>query len=132
MTSLMIAVIACLFLGAFGYVIVQFWILPIIKYRSIRKRVIQNLADYLNSFNQEDEGENFHGVINRKAEEMRRHNLDLTECFNSSLPAWYKMLLRSRGEFPEKIANHLMALSNTRDYNHARNRMEKIRQVFKA
>ncbi|MFO7558335.1 MAG: hypothetical protein R6X10_05860 [Desulfobacterales bacterium] len=132
MTSLTISVIACFFLGSFGYVIVRFWVRPILKYRSVRKRVIQNLADYLNSFDQEDEGENFHGAINRKAEEIRRNTLDLKEYFNNSLPAWYKMLLRSRGEFPEGIANHLIALSNTRDYNHARNRMEKIRQIFKA
>ncbi|MBW1899340.1 MAG: hypothetical protein JRI61_09805 [Deltaproteobacteria bacterium] len=132
MTSLILSVIACFFLGSFGYVIVQFWARPIFKYRSIRKRVIQNLADYLNSFDQEDKGENFHGIINRRAEEMRRYTLELTECFNSSLPVWYKMLLRGRGEFPEEIASHLMVLSNTRNYNHARNRMEKIRQVFKA
>jgi len=132
MTLLTFAVIACFFVGSFGYVIVRFWVQPIFKYRSIRKRVIQNLADYLNSFDQEDEGENFHGVINRRAEEMRRNTLDLTECFNSSLPVWYKVLLRGRGEFPEEISKHLMALSNTRNYNHARNRMEKIRQVFKA
>jgi hypothetical protein len=132
MTSLTLAVVACFFLGSFGYVILKFWVQPIIRYRSIRKRVIQNLADYLNSFNQEDEGENFHGVINRKAEEMRRHSMELTECFTNSLPVWYKMLLNSRGEFPEKIANHLMILSNTRNYYNARNRMEKIRLVLKA
>jgi len=115
-----------------GYVIAKFWVQPIIQYRSIRKRVIQNLADYLNSFNQEDESENFHGVINRKAKEMRCHIMELKECFNDLLPVWYKMVLQNRGEFPEKIADHLMVLSNTRNYHNARNRMEKIRQVFKA
>jgi hypothetical protein len=132
MISVTFSVIACFFLGSFGYVVVRFWVRPIFKYRSIRKRVIQNLADYLNSFDQEDAGENFHGVINQRAEEMLRNTLDLKECFNGQLPVWYKMLLRGRGEFPEEIANHLMALSNTRNYNNARNRMEKIRQVFKA
>ncbi|RJP82013.1 MAG: hypothetical protein C4522_04680 [Desulfobacteraceae bacterium] len=119
-------------LGSFGYVIVQFWVRPIFKYRTIRKDVIQNLADYLNSFDQEDEGENFHGVVNNKAVNLRRRSSDLIDCYHNTLPKWYQVFLRGRGEFPDEIIKHLMALSNTRNYHHARNRMEKIRLLFKA
>jgi len=132
MTLTVVAVIGSFLIGSFGYVVVQFWVRPIFKYRTIRKQVIQNLADYMNSFDQAEEGENFHGVVDRKAEHMRRHSSDLTDCYNNTLPNWYRILLRGRGEFPEEVTKQLMVLANTRDYHHARNRMEKIRQLFKA
>jgi hypothetical protein len=132
MASMAVAVIVSFILGSFGYVIVQFWVRPIFKYRTIRKDVIQNLADYLNSFDQEDEGENYHGVVNNKAVNLRRRSSDLIDCYHNTLPKWYQVLLRGRGELPDEIIKHLMALSNTRNYYHACNRMEKIRLLFKA
>jgi hypothetical protein len=132
MTSMVVAVLVSFLVGSFGYVVVHFCIRPISRYRTIRKQVIQNLADYLNSFDQADEGENFHGIVDQKAAHIRSHSSDLTECYHTILPNWYQALLRGRGEYPEEISKHLMALSNTRDYYHARNRMEKIRQLFKA
>lgn len=132
MTSMVVAVLVSFLVGSFGYIIVHFWIRPISRYRTLRKQVIQHLADYLNSFDQADEGENFHGIVDWKAALIRSHSSDLTECYHNILPHWYQALLRGRGEHPEEVSKHLMALSNTRDYYHARNRMEKIRQMFKA
>jgi hypothetical protein len=129
---MVVAVIVSFLAGSFGYVIVQFWIRPIWKYRTIRKEVIQTLADYMNSFDQGDEGENFHGEVNTKAAGIRRHSSNLMDCYQNTLPNWYRMVLRGRGELPEEITRQLLALSNTRNYYHARNRMEKIRMLFKA
>ncbi len=130
-TKIAIGVIISFLCGSFGYIILIFWVRPIWNYKKIKKMVIQDLTDYLNSINEEDEGESIYGTITHNAENLRRHSVDLTECFYGSLPAWYKILLQSRGESIEDASKHLMGLSNTRNYDHAKNRMEKIRQSLK-
>ena len=126
-----IAIAVSFVVGFLGYIIIRFWIIPIFKYRKLKNQVINDMTHYLNSINQEDEGESIYGEINNISKSMCKNASDLTDCFHYTLPEWYKMLLNSRGESPEDATKHVMGLSNTRNYDHAQNRLEKIRQSLK-
>ena len=131
MTQMMIGIGASFFIGSFGYIIVQFWVRPIFKYRKLKKLIILDVTGYINSIPPESESGGIHDQNKDGIGKMRRHSSDLTQCVNDVLPHWYKLLLNSRGEIPEDASKHLMILSNTYKYDHAQNRIEKIRRALK-
>jgi len=131
MTNMMMGIIASFFIGSFGYIIVQFGVRPIYKYRKLKKLIIRDVTGYINSIPPEGESGGIHTQNADKVRRMRAHSADLTECINDVLPHWYKLLLNSRGEAPEDASKHLMILSNTYKYDHAQNRVEKIRRSLR-
>ncbi len=131
MNTMYLSVAGCFLLGSCGYVLFHFWLRPILQYRSIKHQVILDIAAYLNSISDEIEGVFISSSTSEKITTMRRHAAALTECYRGALPEWYRMLLSSRGESPEDAAKHLFGLSNTRNYEHAKNRVGKIRHTLK-
>ena len=131
MNNMVISAAASFLLGAFFYILYRFWVRPIFQYRSIKKKVIQGLTSYLNSISPDEDNTPPPDTQNGKIEVMRKHAVELTDCYQMALPDWYRLLLQSRGESPENAAKHLLVLSNTRNYDHAQNRMEKIKDSLK-
>ena len=131
MTNMMIGLVASFFIGSFGYVIVQFGVRPIYKYRKLKKLIIRDVTGYINSITPEGESGGIHNQNADTVQRMRVHSADLAECTDDVLPHWYKLLLNSRGEAPEEASKHLMILSNTYKYDHAQNRIEKIRRSLR-
>ncbi len=130
--NVMYASIAAGFLlGSGGYILFHFWLRPILKYRSIKHRVVKDITAYLNSIHAEVEGVFLSNTAIEKVTSMRRHATALTDCYQGALPEWYRLLLNSRGESPVDAAKHLLGLSNTRDYEHAKNRISKIKHTLK-
>lgn len=117
-------------LGAFGYVIFYFWLRPIIRYRSVKRHIITDMTTFLNTIYNENEDPAAETGIQKRIEAVRRHSVALTDCYDTALPDWYRLLLQSRGESPLDAAKHLLGLSNTRNYEHAKNRIDKIRQTL--
>ncbi len=139
MEPIYIAALSCFFLSAFGYVIYQFWMRPILRYRRLKKDASVNILSYLDTINGSYEPveavETDAEMANNDATEnkikiVRKLSGNLNDCFNEELPQWYKLLLQRREESPVDASKHMMVLSNTRDYSHAKNRAEKISQLL--
>jgi hypothetical protein len=133
MEPIYIAASSCFFMSAFGYVIYQFWMRPVLRYRWLKKDARVNIISYLdtiNGNNEADEAMANNDATENKIKIVRKLSGDLNNCFNEELPQWYKLLLQRREESPVDASKHMMVLSNTRDYAHARNRAEKISQLL--
>ena len=113
-------------LGVFGYIITQFWIRPILRYRTIKHRIASDLKWYLEAQKQEIKEKIAQEQIKARVEIIRGHCVELTDSFSYDLPHWYKLLLESRHESPINASKHLLALTNIRNSEHADRRLEKI------
>ncbi len=117
-------------IGTFGYTMVKFVIQPIFKYKKIKRKIILNLKTYLNNVYNERELPVVDERANGSAQALRESSSELNSCYDYTLPNWYKLLIKSRGESPDDASKHLMLLSSTRNYEHAQARTEKIRQTL--
>ena len=100
--------------GGSGYLIVTFWMNPILRYLTIRHEVTSDLIFYANVFHEVD----WHGeALKERAEERRlsnrKHASEIAACWYR-LPAWYKKwFLHQRNEDPLAASIHLIGLSNS-------------------
>lgn len=130
MEPIYIAALGCFLLGAFGYVIFQFWMRPILKYRRLKKDASTAVASYLDTINGSNTDMLDNGAIEIKVKPIRKLSSDLSTCFHENLPQWYRLLLKRREESPIDASKHMMVLSSTREYTHARNRAKRISQLL--
>ncbi len=117
-----------LVLGSFGFIIVKFFVLPILGYKKIKRNLVSSITDYLHTINDERSDMRIQKKIDACVDEMKQHAEGLTECHDFKIPVWYRLLLKSRSESPEIAIEHLNVLYSTRDYKRAKNRQEKILQ----
>ena len=119
--------------GFLGYIILQFWIRPILGYQKIKNKVALIIKYYYKSKNNKDIGEKIKLQMKEKewGKANRQNSIELSASYNENLPNWYKMLLDSRGEAPIDASKHLMMLSNTRNYDHMGKHIKKIKNYLK-
>ena len=117
--------------GSFGYIILQFWIRPILGYKKIKNKVALTIKYYYKSKNNKDTGEKIKSQMKEWSKANRQNSVKLSASYNENLPNWYKMLLDSRGESPIDASKYLMILSNTRNYDHAEKHIEGIKNYLK-
>ena len=117
--------------GSLGYIILQFWIRPILGYRKIKNKVALTIKFYYKSKNNKDIGEKIKSQMKEWSKTNRQNSVELSESYNENLPNWYKMFLDSRGESPIDASKHLMILSNTNNYEHAEKHIEGIKNYLK-
>lgn len=116
-----VSMAACFFVGGFGYVLLTFWMLPILKYKALKRKIAVDISVVAESLVTG-------GSV--KADTIRRHGKMLSEADQMSLPAWYRMLLGKRGESPTQAAAVLATLANTSKRRHAEASAEKIRTLL--
>jgi hypothetical protein len=115
--------------GSFGYVSVRFVLLPIGRYRRIRRQIARMLVRINRETATGGETAGFLPAKGGNATTIRQLSRTLSDCFTDQLPHWYKLhLTQRRGESPIEASKNLMALANTRNNNHAVRQMEKIKQ----
>ena len=117
--------------GSFGYIILQFWVRPILGYRKIKHKVALTIKYYYESKDNKDIGKKIKSQMKDRAKANRQNSVELFASYNENLPNWYKMLLDSRGESPIDASKHLMILSNTSNYDHAEKHIEGIKNYLK-
>ncbi len=117
--------------GSFGYIILQFWLRPILGYKKIKNKVALAIKYYYKSKNDKDIGEKIKSQMKEWSKANRQNSVELSASYNENLPNWYKMLLDSRGESPIDASKHLMILSNTSNYDHAEKHIEGIKNYLK-
>ncbi len=113
--------------GGMGYFIITFWMQPILKYQSIKYRIISDLFFYANVINANEMNDDMKERMNQRIQADRRNSSDLEACC-PILPLWYKWYLNWRGEHAQKAAKALIGLSNTVDYEEAAESVESIKK----
>ncbi|MCG2831251.1 MAG: hypothetical protein L6302_09385 [Desulfobacteraceae bacterium] len=117
--------------GILGYIIMYFWVRPILGYRKIKNKVALTIKYYYKSKDNEATGKKIKLQTKEWVKANRQNSVELSASYNENLPTWYKMLLDSRGESPIDASNHLMILSNTRNYDHAEKHIKEIKNCLK-
>ena len=113
------------FVGMFGYVLIYFWLRPVIGYRKVKHRLVKDL----NAITYPEEGQPQvpeQDLKTRKAV-LKKHASAVTAVYEERLPDWYKLTLTRRGESPMDAAKHLMALANIQNPQHAAKRIAQIK-----
>ena len=113
--------------GALGYIIVQFWIRPILRYRKIKHRIASELTRFFDVEPSEVAVDSDREQTAEPRASIRKYSIGLTDCFNYDLPRWYRMVLKQRGENPIEASQYLMKLSNTHEGASAARQVEAVR-----
>lgn len=97
--------------GGCGYLIVTFWMSPILRYLQIRHDVTSDLIFYANVIDPNMLNERLKKRHEIGEEAYRRHAAEVAASYYR-LPRWYKFLLRRRDEDPLIASKNLIGLSN--------------------
>jgi len=125
-----VAIISFVF-GVFGYIITQFWLRPILRYRELKRRVASDLTGYAIAETVEGADKETGRQTKDRLAAIRRYSDELSSSYSYDLPPWYRLVLHQRGESPVEASKHLMKLSNTRNPEHAEKHVEKIKACLK-
>ncbi len=112
--------------GAAGYVIFKYWILPIRDYRRLKSVIEKDLEFYMDSIARQ----NWNSGEKKRLKGTKKAVSDLNDTYDFDLPVWYKIVLRRRGESPKEAEKHLMGLADTKDASHAEKRLEKAKAAL--
>lgn len=109
--------------GSFGYILIQFWLRPVLKYRGVKRKIDSALNAY----------ENGRVEDNREAvvADLRRLADELNTVYSGHLPDWYQLMLKQRDENPPEAAKHLLGLAGVQHLSHAKKRLLKIKSALK-
>jgi hypothetical protein len=124
MNTLILASMIGFSLGAAGYIVFRFWLLPIGRYQRIKDQIAERIRHHeLKLAN-----ENAFLLSPDQSEICRKQAVALTDAYYDDLPPWYRMVLTNRKESPDDASKNLLALSGIRDPDHARNRIHNIKK----
>lgn len=108
-------------IGACGYIIVRFWIIPIVRYKKTRRLLKASLETFCRKLPNAEEGKAFKKALGKKRlEEIRRQGMKLVEIHDVDLPYWYRLLLLTRKESPLNASEPILKLENMQSANQAR------------
>ncbi|MBI5591270.1 MAG: hypothetical protein HY881_12385 [Deltaproteobacteria bacterium] len=124
MNNIIIAALIGFSLGATGYIVFRFWLLPIGRYQRIKDQIAESIRHHELKLS----GENAFQLSPDQAESCRKQSVALTDAYYDDLPHWYRMVLTNRKESPDDASKNLLALSGIRDPDHARNRILNIKK----
>ena len=116
--------------GAMGYLIANFWVSPILRYRKIKNQVTSDLVFFANAIQlQKLDGTLREDTLARK-DANRRLAADLV-AINNDLPTWYRWWLAKRHEDPQRASSELIGLSNESDPREAPKRVESVKKYLR-
>ncbi len=124
MNNIILASLIGFSLGAAGYIIIRFWVLPIGRYQRIKQQIAESIRlqePWLS-------GKNTFLLSPEQSGSFRKLAVTLTDAYYDDLPHWYRMVLANRKESPDEASKNLQALSGIREPDHARNRIQNIKK----
>jgi len=116
--------------GAIGYLAATFWFRPILRYYDLKHNLIVDLIVYANAINPEGMNDFIKNQHEKRVLSLRKHSAEFLACY-VDLPRWFKYILTIFKEEPQNASGDLMGLSNTREYNAATARVEKIKKYLR-
>jgi len=113
--------------GACGYIIIRFWIVPISKYRGIKRRLIEGLNTCVQKLPDEDASVRWKQAAGSgRLRDLRRLGVKLVDLHNGDLPYWYRLVLLTRKESPLDMIELLLRLDNMANSGNARQCIDEI------
>jgi len=109
---LLIGIIA----GGASYLIVQFWMNPLLRYLSIKHEVTSDLVFYANVINADGLNKKMQERHRERQDQNRKHASEIRASYYR-LPWWYKRYLSFVKEDPVGASKALIGLSNTSEYD---------------
>lgn len=97
--------------GGCGYLVVTFWMAPILRYLQIRHDVTADLIFFANVIDPSFVNDRLKERHEVGAETYRRHAAEMAASYYR-LPSWYRRILKRRGECPLTASKNLIRLSN--------------------
>jgi hypothetical protein len=117
-----------------GYLIINFWYRPILRFLDIKSQIMSDLVYYENATVRVPRSTalkiSIPDRVIERLEVTRRHSADLLANFNE-LPSWYKLYLKQRNFEIEKAVEELLILSNYPDINKGEPHLRLVRQHLK-
>lgn len=98
--------------GGCGYLIVTFWMFPILRYLQIRHDVTADLIFFANVIDPSFVNDLLKERHEAGSDSYRRHAAEIAACYYR-LPCWYRVILKRRGEDPLTASKNLIGLSNS-------------------
>jgi hypothetical protein len=124
MNTIILASLIGFSLGAAGYIVLRFWLLPIRRYQRIK----QEITEIIHGHELRLSGEKTFQLTAEQSGLCRKQSVALTDAYYDDLPHWYRMVLANRKESPDDASKNLQALSSIRDPEHARSRIRNIKK----
>jgi hypothetical protein len=113
-------------MGACGYIIVRFWIIPISRYRRAKRRLRGHLTAYRRLL-PGDDAARLKGPVSRKTvRDIRRWGVKLADLHDEALPYWYRLVLMTRKESPREATEPILRLENMPTSRQARECIQEI------
>ena len=113
-------------MGASGYIIIRFWVLPIVRYRRIKRQLLNHLAHLLGMLPAEENESPGASMGKKRLKEMRRQMMRLVDLHNHDLPYWYRLVLITRKESAQQASEAAMRLENLPTSGQARRCLEEV------
>ncbi len=131
-SSLLIAAAASFLAGLLGYIIARLWIKPIVRYNITKRRLDQELAQYLahrieGGVPDDNQEKQPNDTTLRTA---RKHAMEMVSCYGTDIPYWYRLLLESRQESPTEASGLLTNLSKLHDPEQVKRRIHSARKAI--
>ncbi len=121
------AAIISFVIGACGYIIVRFWIIPIVRYKRCKMKLRTQLEKMFQKLPDSTDNKNYKKMLSKKRlQEIRRLSVKLVEIHDADLPYWYRLILMTRKESPLNATEPILKLENMQTPGQARKCAEQI------
>lgn len=114
----LVAAIIGIAAGALGYWFATFSMQPILRYRSVRSKVLFNFIYYAQVVNADGLNDEMQELYRERVFANRKSSADLSAAIEE-LPNWYLKYLGARKLYPGKAADKLIGYANNREYDRA-------------
>ena len=130
-SSLLIAAAASFMVGLLGYIIARLWIKPIVGYQMTKRKLNRELTRYLDQLavNEQTGHSNRSSKAQALLKQARRQAMNLETRFAADIPAWYRLMLVSRGQSPQKALALLAPVSKLKDSQQIAARVDEARKT---
>jgi len=102
--------------GGVSFLVIQFWMNPLLRYIEIKHQVTSDLVFYANVIDAENLNEEMQQRHRDRQEQNRKHGAEIRASYYR-LPLWYKKYLTFVKEDPIKASKALIGLSNSSEYD---------------
>lgn len=116
--------------GGASFLVVQFWMNPLLRYLSIKHEVTSDLVFYANVINADGLNERTQELHRERKEQNRKHGAEIRASYYR-LPRWYRSYLKCVKECPVEASKALIGLSNTKEYDLASKYVEQLRKCLR-
>ena len=99
-------------MGAGSYLVVNFWMNPLLRYLEIKHQVTSDLVYYANVIDATGLNEEMKERRLERQRNNRRHAAEIRAAYYR-LPRWYRAYLRRVSEDPVSASKNLIGLSNS-------------------